>query len=226
MVPNVIRTLLPERTVKQYQSYCKESGFEGLGRSTLLRILKTCAASMRKSLQGLDYISCLGAEAFDDLLEVIEVLGDAGEGMGWVKRQQHQLRESKGYLKSDYKVHVCTTSKVADHCRKYAKEHAFQSPCDHEHTEVCDRCELLKTSIQAIEAGLVAQNDNQTPEVKEELSFAVKQAKSAILAWKSHLLRSVNQDAARLEVLDSIIGFTCTRLGHEVLAKKISREPI
>ena len=82
-VPNVIRTLLPGRIVKQYQSYCKESGFEGLGRSTLIRILKTCAASMRKSLQGLDYISCLGAEAFDDLLEVIEVLGDAGEGMGW-----------------------------------------------------------------------------------------------------------------------------------------------
>ena len=105
---NVIRTLLPERIVKQYQSYCKESGFEGLGRSTLLRILKTCAASMRKSLQGLDYISCLGAEAFDDLLEVIEVLGDADEGMGWMKRQQHQLRESKSYLKSDYKV--CSTS--------------------------------------------------------------------------------------------------------------------
>ena len=105
-------------------------------------------------------------------------------------------------------MHVCTTSKVADHCRKYAlsdpKEPAFQSPCDHEHTEVCDRCELLKTSIQAIEAGLVAQNDHLTPEVKEELSFIVKQAKSAILAWKSHLLRSVNQDAARLEVLDSL----------------------
>ena len=105
-------------------------------------------------------------------------------------------------------MHVCTTSKVADHCRKYAlsdpKEPAFQSPCDHEHTEVCDRCELLKTSIQAIEAGLVAQNDNLTPEVKEELSFTVKQAKSAILAWKFHLLVSVNQDAARLEVLDSL----------------------
>ena len=56
-----------------------------------------------------DSISCLGAEALDDLLEVIEVLGDAGEGMGWVKRQQHQLRESKRYLKSDYKV--CSTSR-------------------------------------------------------------------------------------------------------------------
>ena len=61
-----------------------------------------------------------------------------------------------------------------------------------------------RCAVEAIEAGLVAQNDNLTPEVKEELSFTVKQAKSAILAWKYHLLRSVNQDAARLEVLDSL----------------------
>ena len=45
-VPNLIRTLLPERIVKQYRSYCKESGFEALGRSTLP--LKKCATSMRK----------------------------------------------------------------------------------------------------------------------------------------------------------------------------------
>ena len=103
-VPNVIRTLLPERTVKQYSSYCKESGFHPLGRTILLRILKTCAASVRKSLQGLDYISSSGAEAFDELSQVAETLGDVGQGMGWVKTQQQRLRESKRYLKSDYKV--------------------------------------------------------------------------------------------------------------------------
>jgi len=103
-VPNVIRTLLPERIVKQYTSYCEESGFTAIGRSTLLRILKTCAASVRKSLQGLDYISSSGTEAFEDLLEVTETLGDIGQGMGWAKRQQLRLRESKRYLKSDYKV--------------------------------------------------------------------------------------------------------------------------
>lgn len=103
-VPNVIRTLLPERIVKQYTSYCEESGFVALGRSTLLRILKSCGASVRKSLQGLDYISSSGAQAFDDLSEITETLGDLGQGMGWVKRQQHLLRESKRYLKSDFKV--------------------------------------------------------------------------------------------------------------------------
>ena len=69
-----------------------------------MRILNVCPASVRKSLQGLDYISSSGAQAFDDLCEVAEMLGDAGQGMGWAKQQQSRLRESKRYLKSDYKV--------------------------------------------------------------------------------------------------------------------------
>ena len=103
-VPNVIRTLIPERIVKQYHSYCKEAGFQALGRSALLRILNICAASVRKSLQGLDYISYSGAQAFEDLFDITETLGDIGQGMGWTKKQQSRLRESKRYLKSDYKV--------------------------------------------------------------------------------------------------------------------------
>lgn len=103
-VPNVIRTIVPERIVKQYFAYCGETGFKPLSRSTLLRILNVCSASVRKSLQGLDYISSSGAQAFDDLCEVAETLGDAGQGMGWTKQQQSRLRESKRYLKSDYKV--------------------------------------------------------------------------------------------------------------------------
>jgi len=41
-------------------------------------------------------------------------------------------------------------------------------------------------------------------EVKEELCFRVKQAKATIWLWKSHLVRSVNQDAARVEVLEEL----------------------
>ena len=40
--------------------------------------------------------------------------------------------------------------------------------------------------------------------VKEELVFRVRNAKTAILAWKSHLLRSVNQDGARVQLLEAI----------------------
>ena len=102
-VPNVIHTMIPERMVKQYLAYCDEMGFKPLSRSTLVRILNVCP-SVRKSLQGLDYISSLGAQAFDDLCKVAEMLGDTGQGMGWAKQQQSRLRESKRYLKRAYKA--------------------------------------------------------------------------------------------------------------------------
>ena len=103
-VPNVIRMMIPERVVKQYQAYCDESSFKPLSRRTLLRILAVCPASTRKSLQGLDYVSSEGAQAFEDLADIVERLGDAGRGMDWTKDLQNRLRSGKRYLKSDYKV--------------------------------------------------------------------------------------------------------------------------
>ena len=41
-VPNVIRTMIPAKIVKQYESHCNESGFSPMSRSTLCRILNVC----------------------------------------------------------------------------------------------------------------------------------------------------------------------------------------
>ena len=201
--------MVPARIATQYINYCEELGFKPLSRSSLLRILNVCAASIRKSLQGLEYISSAGAEAFDDLCGVAETLGDVGQGMGWAKEKQKRLREGKRYLKSDYKIHVSPCSTVADHCRPFAlsdpKEKAFHVTCDHEHSRTCHRCNMLTSTIEDIKAALVEQRANLLPDtVKDELQFRVKQAKSAILAWKSHLLGSVNQDAARTDVLEKL----------------------
>ena len=87
-------------------TYCQESGFTPLSRATLLRILSKCAASVRTSVQGLDYVCDVGAEASDDLCDVVETLGDIGQGMGWARQQENNLRASKRYLKSDFKVGV------------------------------------------------------------------------------------------------------------------------
>jgi hypothetical protein len=112
-IPNVIRTLIPERIVRQYLAFCEESRRKPLSRTTLLRILKVCTASTRKSLQGLDYVSSMGAEGFDDLLGVVEQLTDGGhEDMDWGKNTQERLRTSKRYLKSDYKVRYFGVSNV------------------------------------------------------------------------------------------------------------------
>jgi hypothetical protein len=64
-----------------------------------LRILAVCPASTRKSLQGLDYVTSAGLQAFEDLAGVVERLGDAGQGMGWTKDIQIRLRAANATLK-------------------------------------------------------------------------------------------------------------------------------
>ena len=66
-VPNVIRTLIPERIVQQYEAFCRESGSVLVAHSTLLASLNVCSASTRNSLQGLDYCTAQGAKTFEDL---------------------------------------------------------------------------------------------------------------------------------------------------------------
>ena len=100
----MVRNIIPERIVCQYQEYSAEQNFIPMSRSTLLRILHVCSASTRKSLQGLDYISSAGAQAFEDLEEVANRLGEMGMGHTWAKRQKETLKEAKRYLKTDYKV--------------------------------------------------------------------------------------------------------------------------
>ena len=101
------------------------------------------------------------------------------------------------------------SSPVPDHCRAFAlsdpKYSAFQARCDHEHNEICDRCSLLTETLLDIEAGFAAQTENLSSGEREELLlFGVKQGKAAIWSWKSHLLRSVIQDSARVEMLEKL----------------------
>ena len=100
------------------------------------------------------------------------------------------------------------TSTVADHCRLFAlsdpKEVNFQVRCDHHHDDSCDQCDQLTSALCEIESALITKTDNMLPGVGDELKFTVKNAKANILAWKAHILRSINQDAARVDVLESL----------------------
>ena len=98
--PNVIRSMIPQRITEQYRQFCSETNFTPFSTSTMLRILSTCTATVRKSLQGLDYFAAEGAKAFDDLTAMVEKLGDRH----WVLKCQQSLKEGKQYLKADYKA--------------------------------------------------------------------------------------------------------------------------
>ena len=79
-------------------------------------------------------------------------------------------------------------------------EAQLRQPCDHDHADLCDRCKGLRETLAATERVL---NETNFPsdDDKDEAVFMFQTAKSAIYAWKSHILRSTNQDQARLDAL-------------------------
>ena len=102
--PNVIRTMIKQRTITQYLQYCEETDFKPFSTSTMNRILTSCSASVRKSLQGLDYISAEGGTGFDDLATITNKLIDYGLVPCNGQKLQKALKEGKQYLKTDFKV--------------------------------------------------------------------------------------------------------------------------
>lgn len=66
----------------------------------------------------------------------------------------------------------------------------------------CDRCNLFTAAIDDIEANLL--NADCSVEQKEEMEYIIANCKNSIKAWKAHLLRNVNQDSARQEILESL----------------------
>ena len=66
-------------------------------------------------------------------------------------------------------------------------------------------CDVLASVLADIHGTLEKMPDsNESSDVVEEFNFIEGQAKQNIWAWKAHLLRCVNKDEARLEVIDSL----------------------
>ena len=105
-IPNVIRTMISQRIARQYTHYCQETGFKPFSERTMLRVLAECKASVRKSLQGLDYFAADGARAFEDLDNLVRHLGELGLGKEWEVQYVELLKTAKLYLKGDFKVMI------------------------------------------------------------------------------------------------------------------------
>ena len=101
-IPNVIRTLLPSRLIKQYNQYCSEENYAPLSTRTLFRILsEACVASVRKSLQG---YAAEGGRGFDDLLSLLDTIVQYGANEDVITELKDNFKYLKQYIKSDYKV--------------------------------------------------------------------------------------------------------------------------
>ena len=92
----------PSFPTTQYVSFCPETGFKIFSEKAMLRILSECAASVRNSLQGLDYFSADGSKAFEDLADVVKGMPAVGLEQDWKHDVQESLKAAKLYLKGYY----------------------------------------------------------------------------------------------------------------------------
>ena len=119
---------------------------------------------------------------------------------------KRDLQNSRNYLKTDYTVHVSSSSNVADHCSIFAlsdiNNKYWQQACDHNHNQQCDRCELLKITLAKIRIFI----EQHQPDVgqRDRLLYRIQQQIQCIEDWKIHLLRTIHQDQARIHVLNNL----------------------
>ncbi|XP_052062189.1 uncharacterized protein LOC127702135 isoform X1 [Mytilus californianus] len=93
----------------------------------------------------------------------------------------------------------------ADHCINWSlsdpKDVHFQNTCDHIHCLQCDRCQLLKDVHLKLCNIVDTMNDGDD---KEEFSKVIEDAMMVIFDWKSHIVRTVNQDQFRLDTIEHL----------------------
>ena len=112
-IPDVIRTMVPSRIIKQYISHCQETEFKPASERTLYTIIDVCAAcaSRQKSLQGLDYFLTEGAQAFELVERVIMVLEEGGATSIWGKEAKAHLERSQALSQNRLQEPYWTPSK-------------------------------------------------------------------------------------------------------------------
>ena len=207
-IPNVIRTMVPSRIIKQYISHCQETEFKPASERTLYRIIDVCAASRQKSLQGLDYFLTEGAQAFESVERVIMVLEEGGATSIWGKEAKAILKEAKRYLKTDFKSHVGPQERCVDHCTGFSlsdpHNDAFAQHCDHTHDMYCPSCSQLDEVLSNVTSMINSPTLTLTDEQQSQVTFDVTHAVEAIANWKAHMLRTVNQEHAKEETLGAL----------------------
>ncbi len=179
-----------------------------LSRSLFLQILKKCPAKTRHSIHGLDSYTFGGLEATDSLINEIENWRKLGlVGKEWAEEKKGLLHDAKTYLRSDYKVHISESSRVADHCARWAlsdpKKQEFQATCTHEHNLQCPRCQNIQHVLSEIDH-FVKTTEFSNPGQKDEVAFIFEKAAENMYQWKGHQLRTVHQDSTCSDIWERL----------------------
>ena len=123
-----------------------------------------------------------------------------------VVRLKLALHHSRNYLKNNFRLHIETSSEIADHCSNFAlsdpSNSFWQNECNHDHNLHCKDCSLLSNTLNELRSTLqCAILDDKT---RARYLHRYDQHVQHIWNWKAHLMRCIRQDQARLDVLEQL----------------------
>ena len=174
----------------------------------MYKILEVREASQQKSLSGLDNTAVEGVSAFARLTGILDELNEVGADKEIIETMKKRLSNGKNYLKTTYK-HQCGAeeSECADHSRKFSLSDPvapeLQAQCSHKsHSLFCSHCEDMKALLDEIEAFIKNHSSRlYGDEQPDDLLCDFHDSKTKILGWKCHIIRGVNQECAKQDVL-------------------------
>jgi hypothetical protein len=215
-MPNVIRKVTRSTMIKQYLQFCTEENVEPLSRATLFRILDVREASQQKSLSGLDNIAADGSAGFERLHGIVNELDQIGLDKLEADGLRKSLVNGKKYFKTEYQSHCQDNeSKCADHCRKFGlsdpSDPDFQEQCVNQHVLRCPQCDDITSCLQKIRKIV---EDGKTlsfysKDHKDDLLYDIEKASDALDRWKGHIMRSVNQELAKQDIIANLDQSSC-----------------
>lgn len=203
-VPHAIVVARFNHVISYYLQFCTNDSFEPLSESSLNKILKQMNPSQRKSLAGLDDTTADGLNGFKTLANTVS---------NFVGRKKHyldRLEQAKKYLKIVYPQNCQDHSAYQTHCMSLALSDPSVSNlqrilhvphCSNGHSGTCNSCSDLHDLLNELTA--------LGKELSDDVIYDVGIAKENILKWQHHIIRHVQQNKAKVNVLDLINEGTC-----------------
>ena len=200
-VPHAIVVARFKHVISYYLQFCSNDFFEPLSESSLNKILKQMNPSQRKSLAGLDDTTADGLNGFKTLENTVS---------NFVGRKKHyldRLEQAKRYLKIVYPQNCQDHSPCPTHCISLALSDPSASNlqrsrhCSNGHSGICNSCNDLHNLLNELTV--------LSEELTDDVIYDVGIAKGNILKWQHHIIRHVQQNKAKVDVLDLVNESTC-----------------
>ena len=170
-------------------------------------------ALVKKLIRRCNVCKVFAAKPLD---RIVEELNQIGLEKSIADEWRRALRDGRRYFKTEYQSHCQDyESQCPDHCRKFGlsdpNDLDFQEQCTHQHTRSCPQCEEITLCLEKIH--LTVKDDKSlnfySQTQQDDLMYDIEKSSNAIVQWKAHKMRSVNQESTKQDILTKLDQSSC-----------------